>query len=127
VAVLTKLDLQTQVQDAIDGVEACVAVSAHTRAGLDQLLGEIHAVLERYVGDVHPESPIVVRARHQQALDAAAAEIDAFLAAWESRAAPASVAAIHVRSATHHLGELIGSVDVEEILGRVFASFCVGK
>ncbi|MCU0636210.1 MAG: tRNA uridine-5-carboxymethylaminomethyl(34) synthesis GTPase MnmE [Gemmatimonadaceae bacterium] len=127
VAVLTKLDLQTQVQDAIDGVEACVAVSAHTRAGLDQLLGEIHAVLERYVGDVHPESPIVVRARHQQALDAAAAEIDAFLAAWESRAAPASVAAIHVRSATHHLDELIGSVDVEEILGRVFASFCVGK
>lgn len=115
----------------IDGVEACVEacveVSAVTRSGLERLLIEIYAVLERCVGDLHPEAPVVTRARHQHALEGARGEVDQFLAAWETGAAPASVAAVHVRTATHLLDELIGSVDVEDVLDRVFASFCVGK
>ncbi len=111
----------------MDGVEAIVAVSAETRDGLDRLLEEIHAVLERYVGDVNPENPIVTRARHRHALEVAAAELDQFLQLWRTGAAPASVAAVHIRSAAHQLDELIGSVDVEDVLARVFASFCVGK
>jgi tRNA modification GTPase len=37
------------------------------------------------------------------------------------------LAAHHVREATTALEELLGAVDVDEILDRVFASFCVGK
>jgi tRNA modification GTPase len=33
----------------------------------------------------------------------------------------------HVREATAALDELVGVVDVEEVLDRVFGSFCVGK
>jgi tRNA modification GTPase len=33
----------------------------------------------------------------------------------------------HVREATLALDELVGAVDVEEVLGKVFAGFCVGK
>ena len=33
----------------------------------------------------------------------------------------------HVREATLALDELVGIVDIEEVLGRVFAGFCVGK
>jgi tRNA modification GTPase len=33
----------------------------------------------------------------------------------------------HVREATLALDELVGAVDVEEVLERVFAGFCVGK
>jgi tRNA modification GTPase len=32
-----------------------------------------------------------------------------------------------VREATGALDELIGGVDIEDVLDRVFASFCVGK
>jgi tRNA U34 5-carboxymethylaminomethyl modifying GTPase MnmE/TrmE len=32
-----------------------------------------------------------------------------------------------VRSAIWALDELIGAVDVEDVLGRVFETFCVGK
>jgi len=32
-----------------------------------------------------------------------------------------------VREATTALEELLGAVDIDEILDRVFASFCVGK
>jgi tRNA U34 5-carboxymethylaminomethyl modifying GTPase MnmE/TrmE len=40
---------------------------------------------------------------------------------------PSVVAAVHLREAAHHLTELIGSVDIEDVLGRVFSTFCVGK
>lgn len=137
IGVLTKCDLRpdrssdearrARDHDAMDGVEAIVRVSAETREGLDRLLSELQVVLERYVGDANPENPIVTRARHRQALELAAAELDAFTRMWESGAAPAAVCAVHIRTATHHLDELIGAVDIEDVLARVFASFCVGK
>lgn len=131
VAVLTKADTMTEDDPSVlvdfDAVEATVAVSAAMRLGLDRLLNEVHTVLERYVGDVHPELPVVTRERHRAALQVAQDEIDRFLTVWRSDGAPASVAAIHIRSATHALDELIGSVDVEDVLDRVFSSFCVGK
>jgi tRNA modification GTPase len=37
------------------------------------------------------------------------------------------VAAVHLRAAVLALEELIGSVDVEDVLERVFRTFCVGK
>lgn len=39
----------------------------------------------------------------------------------------AVLASHHVREATLALDELVGIVDIEEVLGRVFAGFCVGK
>ena len=39
----------------------------------------------------------------------------------------AVLASHHLRDATLALDELIGAVDIEEVLGRVFAGFCVGK
>ena len=41
--------------------------------------------------------------------------------------APYAVAAVHLRAAAGVLEELIGSVDVEQVLERVFRTFCVGK
>jgi tRNA modification GTPase len=38
-----------------------------------------------------------------------------------------TIAAVHVRSAVHALESLIGAVDVEDVLSRVFSSFCIGK
>ncbi len=112
---------------ATDPVHTTVAVSAETREGIDRLLAEIHSALQRDLGELNPESPIVTRARHRRALELAAAELDEFQQLWSSRAVPASVASVHLRSATHHLDELIGGVDVDDVLDRVFASFCVGK
>jgi tRNA U34 5-carboxymethylaminomethyl modifying GTPase MnmE/TrmE len=40
---------------------------------------------------------------------------------------PATVAAVHLHSARGFLEELVGTVDVEDVLDRVFSSFCVGK
>ena len=37
------------------------------------------------------------------------------------------MAAEDLRLATRHLGEIVGKVDVEEILGSIFKDFCIGK
>jgi tRNA modification GTPase len=34
---------------------------------------------------------------------------------------------VHLQTAVYVLEELIGTVDIEDVLERVFSSFCVGK
>ena len=46
---------------------------------------------------------------------------------WAVGALPAPVAAVHLRAAVGALEELVGAVDVEDVLDRVFRTFCVGK
>lgn len=67
------------------------------------------------------------RASHRAALGAAREELAAFREAWTTGALPAPVIATHVRAAGDALGELIGTVDVDEVFARVFATFCVEK
>jgi tRNA modification GTPase len=47
--------------------------------------------------------------------------------AWREEKLPATIAAVHLRTAIHSLEELIGAVEVEDVLDRVFSSFCIGK
>ncbi len=102
------------------------AVSAETGAGLDRLRHDIAARLfdDRVaMGDLEPA---LTRERHRVALVRAAAA----LAAARPHLAPggeAVLASHHVREATTALDELVGAVDIEEVLGRIFSSFCVGK
>jgi tRNA modification GTPase len=70
--------------------------------------------------------PALTRERHRTALARAQ---DALTAAVPhlGRNGDAVLAAHHVREATSALDELLGTVDIEEVLERVFSSFCVGK
>ena len=102
-------------------------VSAETGRGLRALVEAVQGALAGRLAAPPADVPLVTRARHQRALAEARDEVAAFLAAWEAGALPAPVAAVHVRAAVAALDDLIGTVDVEEILGRLFATFCVGK
>ena len=110
-----------------EAVSEAVAVSASTGAGLRELLARIDAELSARFGGGGADTPVVTRSRHRAILGAARSELSAFREGWLSEALPATVAAVHLRSAVHSLEELIGSVDVEDVLDRVFSSFCVGK
>ncbi|MCC6660547.1 MAG: 50S ribosome-binding GTPase [Phycisphaerales bacterium] len=64
--------------------------------------------------------------RHREAMDRAAAHLDgARLLALDD--AGAEVIAGELRAALDALGELAGRIDPDRVLGRVFASFCIGK
>jgi tRNA modification GTPase len=54
------------------------------------------------------------------------AEAGAELAAARAEAAPELVAA-RLRSALDRLGEVSGAIPPDEVLGRIFSRFCIGK
>jgi tRNA modification GTPase len=104
-----------------------LATSALTGEGLDSLRS---AIAERLYGDGSANytetEPMLTRERHQVALIRARDELGLALTQLPPRG-EAVLAAHHVREAARAVEELIGSVDVEEVLERVFGSFCVGK
>ncbi len=132
VAVLTKRDLFRSpdaaiVADADAVLEQPVPVSAETGDGLTLLLSRIEAVLAAALGTVTGDTPIVTRARHLATLRTAEREIQLFADAWQESSLPAPVIAVHLRAAVAALEELVGVVDTDDVLDRVFRSFCVGK
>jgi len=103
-----------------------LGVSVVTGAGLDSLrarLAEVAFGMLLALGDVEP---VVTRARHRAALERALAELDAFDAA-RGRGVDAAATATHLRAAVTALDDLIGAVTPDDVLDRVFATFCVGK
>jgi Predicted GTPase len=68
-----------------------------------------------------------MRARHVQAIEYARGEIWKFRTAWVSEMLPAPIAAVHLRTASVALEGLIGAVSTDDVLDRLFSSFCVGK
>jgi tRNA modification GTPase len=118
VLVRTKADLAPSPGD--------LAVSVVTGSGLDRLRTTL---VERLFGELETYAdlePMLTRDRHRLALERAVAALDD--AAPELLDGGESVlAAHHLRRAVAALDELIGGVDIEEILGKVFERFCVGK
>jgi tRNA modification GTPase len=123
VEVRTKADLS---DPSVTSVSSVVSVSSLTGAGLAELRRALAGAAFGHLvarGDVEP---VVTRARHRVALGRARDELDAFTAA-RAAGIDAAVAATHLRDAVAALDELIGAVTADDVLDRVFASFCVGK
>jgi tRNA modification GTPase len=70
--------------------------------------------------------PGLTRERHRTALNRALEELGGTVAHLGA-GGDAVLAAHHVRQATTALDEMLGAIDIEEVLDRVFGSFCVGK
>ena len=124
VSVRTKADL---VANGEKLPPSAIAVSAETGLGLKELLGAIDRVIDRRQGFIPPDVPILTRARHRKALDSARGDVAQFLDAWRTQRVPVTIAAAHLRTAVSELEELIGTFEVEDVLDRLFSSFCVGK
>ena len=124
VHVRTKSDLPSP--SAHPPIRPSVAVSVVTGEGLAELgrrLVEVAFGGLVALGDVEP---VVTRERHRVALQRALQELDLFWAARGS-GVDAAATATHLRAAAGALDDLIGVVTPEDVLDRVFASFCVGK
>lgn len=102
-------------------------MSAVTGQGLAELRSTIVRLLVERHGSPMAEVPMLTRTRHVRALQAARSELTGFRTAWQEDGLPAPVAAVHLRDAVVALETMIGAVDVEDVLDRVFSTFCVGK
>ncbi len=70
--------------------------------------------------------PLLTRARHRVALARASGELDEFESAIGSDL-DIAIASTHILAAVSALEDVIGVVTTEDVLGRIFSDFCVGK
>ncbi|MBV9113988.1 MAG: tRNA uridine-5-carboxymethylaminomethyl(34) synthesis GTPase MnmE [Hyphomicrobiales bacterium] len=100
-----------------------LSISAVTGAGLT----ELHDCLISHVRELAgmDESVLITRARQRTALRNCAEALEGLSS--QNGAVAIELQAEHLRGALRALGRLVGSVDVEEVLGEIFASFCIGK
>ncbi len=99
-----------------------VAVSALTGAGLAELVDSIKA----RVGYSAEGGRFTARKRHLLALDEA---LVACIECCELAAGvmPGELIAEELRRVHHALGEIVGAMTTDELLGEIFSQFCLGK
>ena len=102
-----------------------ISVSCATGEGFERLYDEIE---KKLTGESSGwgEGAAAINTRHQACLKRAATSLDATLVALESETPPEFVA-LDLREALAAIGEVVGTVDTEELLGEIFGTFCIGK
>jgi tRNA modification GTPase len=117
IRVLNKIDLA-----GAGAGRDCIGISAKTGEGLGTLV-ELLAEKAALAAEAGAGGALLTRTRHR-------IELEATEAALARSAAPSlshELKAEELRIAARHLGRLTGRVDAEEILGAIFAEFCIGK
>jgi tRNA modification GTPase len=123
IEVLNKADL-VGTAPARAGAEDVFVVSAKTGAGFEALERRlVQLVHERLAGD---EAPLVTRARHRELVEEALRGVDRALAGAQSGIG-AELVSEDLRLAARALGRITGTIDVDDLLERIFSQFCVGK
>ena len=102
-------------------------VSATSGQGIRELLDRITSTVSERYGGAALDAPILTRERQRFCVQQAYEEMIAFSVAIEDGELPASVAAVHLRSAVDALADVTGTIDIEDVLDRLFRTFCVGK
>ncbi len=124
--VRTKADLLSAAAPPLGGPKDQVVVSAKDGRGLGELRAALAAFAFSSLSARGNVEPVITRARHRRAIGEALREVELFR---ESRAAgvETAVAAAHLRAAVSALEDVIGLVTSDDVLDRVFSTFCIGK
>ena len=103
--------------------------SGRTGAGCDALKSRFEARVVHQT-DVTGAGELALNARHRRALSDARAELRrarTLVASARHTMDCAELLAIELRDASASLGTVVGDVTTEDLLGRIFSQFCVGK
>lgn len=98
-------------------------ISGATGDGVDTLVAQLSRILTGRVATVG----VAMRERHRLAMLKSLDFLSLAQAAMESDGFMADMVAEDIRTATRAVDSLVGRIDVEEVLGEIFSSFCIGK
>jgi len=120
IAIYNKLDLGNS---ADRSSERHIAISAKTGEGIDQLLSRISDMAAEFIDSEN----LIGSERQRIALQQACDELQKALSLMALQTEETELIAEHVRLSEHALQRLIGRIDIEDVLDRIFSTFCVGK
>ena len=101
-----------------------IPISAKTGAGISDLRTNLASSQRNLLAE--SDTTLVTNQRHVQALTDARTSL---LRVREGLASglPTDLAAQDIREAIYHIGSIVGEISTDEVLGNIFANFCIGK
>lgn len=128
--VINKIDLLTDAE--IAGIRAQLAplnvtletISAKANLGIDSLKNQLLSFVN--TGALRNNETIVTNTRHYDSLLKALEEIQKVRFGMDSNLS-SDLMAIDIKQALYYFGEITGEVTNDELLGNIFANFCIGK
>ena len=125
IVVLNKIDLVNSVDVlALISKFEPLGLSAKTGAGLEKLKKELLAMVQ--TGKLHNNDTIINNARHYDALEKALQSILSVQTGLESNLS-GDLLAVDLREAIYHFARITGEISTDDLLGNIFANFCIGK
>ena len=130
IVILNKVDLlsSSEVETIRQELETLnlklVTISAKQKVGIDELKNTLLSFVN--TGALRNNETIVTNTRHYDSLLKALEEIQKVKWGLDSGIS-SDLMAIDIRSALYFFGEITGEVTNDELLGNIFANFCIGK
>jgi tRNA modification GTPase len=106
------------------GIPEMLLISAKENTGVEELKEKLLSFVN--TGALRNNETIVTNTRHYDSLIKALEEIQKVQFGLQS-GLPADLMAIDIRQALYYFGEITGQVTNDELLGNIFANFCIGK
>lgn len=127
---LNKMDLVAEPSRAetmlvLDREIPTIPLSAKTGQGLETLKNSLMTVWEKRLKGAE-QALLVTNIRHYNALHKAADALELVKAGIAS-GTPTDLVSQDMRDSLYHLGSILGTITDDEILGRIFERFCIGK
>lgn len=124
--IMNKMDLldEEQISNLTSQISNLILISAKQKVGIEVLKGELLGLVN--TGALRNNETIITNTRHYDSLIKALEEIQKVQYGLDMNI-PADLMAIDIRQALFYFGEITGQVTNDELLGNIFANFCIGK
>lgn len=100
-----------------------VPISAKAKTGIENLKETLQNIVASFASE---SDTIVVNARHYEAFSSALADIEKVQESLDAQI-PGDLLAMDIRSAIRNLASITGEISSDDLLGNIFANFCIGK
>ena len=117
---IKKLDILLENQENLNFVR----ISAKSGEGIDILQHKLLEFIDH--GALKNDQTVVTNSRHYEALLKSLQDIEQVSEGLHNGLS-GDLLAIDIRQALHHLGEITGEITTDDLLGNIFANFCIGK
>lgn len=126
VVIANKKDLLSneEIENLQSEIGNILLISAKNNEGIDDLKNQLLSFVN--TGALRNNETIVTNTRHYDSLLKALEEIQKVNYGLQTNL-PSDLMAIDIREALYHFGNITGEVTNDELLGNIFANFCIGK
>jgi len=120
-AVISKSDLPGHIKK-----NSTINISAKNDTNIDKLKDKIYKTALGNKNHTDTSDIVISELRHKDSLEQALDSMSRFKRALETNESPEYLS-VDLRYALDKMGEITGEITTEDVLGRIFSKFCIGK